>query len=64
MFFVLNQFIAVSHFFRKISKISVKSLLPTCIVLSSAKFGSPASLMKKKNKSSNGVYFCNLLILF
>ena len=50
MLFVLNQFIAVSHSFREISKISVKSLLPTRIVLSSPKFASSASLMKK-NKS-------------
>ena len=47
MLFVLNQFIAVSHSFRKISKSSVKPLLPTYIVLSSAKFASLASLMKK-----------------
>ena len=33
--FVLNQFIAVSYSFRNISKSSVKSLLPTYIVLSS-----------------------------
>ena len=50
MLFVLNQFIAVSHSFRKISKSSVKSLLPKYIVLSSAKFASSASLTKK-NKS-------------
>ena len=49
MLFVLNQFIAVSHSFRKISKSSVQSLLPTYIVLSSAKFASSASLMKKSN---------------
>ena len=48
--FVLNQFIAVSHSFRNISESSVKCLLPTDIVLSSAKFASSASLMKK-NKS-------------
>ena len=47
MLFVLNQFIAVSHSFRKISKSSVKSLLPTYIALSSAKFASATSLMKK-----------------
>ena len=35
--FVLNQFIAVSHSFRNISESSVKCLLPTDIVLSSAK---------------------------
>ena len=50
MLFVSNQFIAVSDFFRKISESSVKSLLPTYIVLSPAKFASSASLMKK-NKS-------------
>ena len=50
MLFVLNQFIAVSHSFCKISKSSVKSLLPTYIVLSSTKFASSTSLMKK-NKS-------------
>ena len=47
--FVLNQFIAVSHYFRNIPKSSVKSL-PTYIVLSSAKFASSASSIKK-NKS-------------
>ena len=47
MLFVLNQFIAVSHSFRNIY---YPSLLPTYIVLSSAKFASSASLMKK-NKS-------------
>ena len=50
MLSVLNQYIVVSHSSYKISKISVKSLLPTYIVLSSAKFASSASLMKK-NKS-------------
>ena len=50
MLFVLNQFIAVSHSFRKICKSSLKSLLPAYIVLSSAKFPSSTSLMKK-NKS-------------
>ena len=50
MLFVLNQFIAVSHYFRKISESSVKSLLPTYIVLSSEKFASLTSLMEK-NKS-------------
>ena len=50
MLFVLHQFTAVSHSFCKICKSSVKSLLPTYIVLSSAKFASSASLMKK-NKS-------------
>ena len=50
MLFVLNQFIVVSHSFRKISKSSVKSLLPTYILLSSAKFAISAFLMKK-NKS-------------
>ena len=50
MLFVLNQFITVSYSFRKISKSSVKSLLPTYIVLSYAKFASAASLMKN-NKS-------------
>ena len=50
MFFVLNQSIAVEQSFRKISKTSFKSLLPTYIVLSSSKFASSASLMKK-NKS-------------
>ena len=47
MLCVLNQFIAVSHSF---SKSSVKSLLSACILLSSAKFASSASLMIK-NKS-------------
>ena len=50
MLFVLNQFIVVSHSFRNISESSGKSLLPTYIVLSSAKFASSASLIKK-NKS-------------
>ena len=50
MLFVLSQFIAVSYSFLKISKNSVKSLLPTYLVLSSAKYSSSASLMKK-NKS-------------
>ena len=50
MIFILNQYIAVSHSFRKISKSSVKSLLPTYIALSSTKFASTACLMKK-NKS-------------
>ena len=50
MLFGLNQFIAVSHSFCKSSKSSVKSLHPTYIVLSSSKFASLASLMKK-NKS-------------
>ena len=45
--FLLNQFIAVSNSFRDISKSSVKSLLPTYIVLSSAKFASSAFLIKK-----------------
>ena len=60
--FVLNQFIAVSHSFRNISKSSVKSLLPTYIALSFAKFASSASLIKtrishykkiKENRSKN-----------
>ena len=50
MLFALNQFMTVSHSFSEISKSSVKSLLPTYIVLSSAKFTSLASLMKN-NKS-------------
>ena len=48
--FVLNQFTVVSHSLRNISESSGKSLLPTYIVLSSAKFASSASLIKK-NKS-------------
>ena len=47
LLFVLNQFITVSHSFRDISKSSVKSLLPTYIVLSSSKFARSASLIKK-----------------
>ena len=41
---------AVPHSFCKISKSSVKSLQPTCTVLSSAKFSS-STFLKKKNKS-------------
>ena len=47
MLFVLNQYIAVSRSFCKVSKRSVKSFLATYIVLSSAKFESSASLMRK-----------------
>ena len=45
--FVLNQFISVFHSFRNISKSSVKSLLPTYTELSSGKFASSASSIKK-----------------
>ena len=47
MLFVLNQFIAVSHSCRKISESSVRSFLPTYIVLSSAAFARSACLMKR-----------------
>ena len=50
MLFVLNQSVGVSHYFCEMSQSSVKSLLPTYIMLSSAKFPVSASLMKK-NKS-------------
>ena len=46
--FVLNQYTAVSHSFRKSSKIYVKSSRPTYIKFSSENFASSASLMKKK----------------
>ena len=44
MSFLFNQFSAVSHSFCKVSESSIKSLLPTFIVLSSAKFASSAYL--------------------
>ena len=55
MLFFLNQFIAVSHTFRNISKHFVKSLLPTYIVLSSAKFAHSVSFMKNNESFIKGL---------